>query len=244
MMPRLVSVEVLPRVRSFPTHEHEEWELILYTEGHGIAAVGEREIPFRPGRLICVPPHVPHEEISESGYRDIYIQAENLPARETIEVVEDTTDRRLFRLAMMLHDEAHFKPPGWETGSQELFDLFLFFLRRGQEPKKEHALVARLKNLLVEHLHDSAFSVGEAMSAIPMAPDHLRRLFRQATGSTPVDYLSELRVAEAKRLLKNGDLCVKEVAALVGIPDPYYFSRVFKRVTGGRPSSYLNNAPR
>jgi transcriptional regulator GlxA family with amidase domain len=79
------------------------------------------------------------------------------------------------------------------------------------------------------------------MRGIPMAPDHLRRLFRETTGRTPLYYLSELRVAEAKRLLKDSGLGVKQVAERVGIPDPYYFSRVFKKVTGWRPSAYLRN---
>ena len=72
-----------------------------------------------------------------------------------------------------------------------------------------------------------------------MAPDHLRRLFQQETGRTPVEFLTELRVAEAKRLLKVGGFAVKQVAERVGIPDPYYFSRVFQKVTGRRPSAYL-----
>ncbi|HTY56892.1 MAG TPA: AraC family transcriptional regulator [Candidatus Binataceae bacterium] len=238
-MPSFVSIGMLPLIRSYPLHQHESWELVLYTHGRGVATIGEREISFHPGRLICMPPGVPHKEISEHGYRDIYIHAHNVAASDTIPVVDDTEDRRLFRLAMMLYSEAHLKPPGWETGTQDLLDLFLFFVRRGQAPKEEHALVARLKMLLVEHLHDSDFRVGAAMREMPMASDHLRRLFRQVTGRTPLDYLSELRVAEAKRLLKVGGLGVKQVAARVGIPDPYYFSRVFMKVTGRRPSAYL-----
>jgi len=98
--------------------------------------------------------------------------------------------------------------------------------------------------LLVEHLHNSEFHVGAAMRGMPIAPDHLRRLFQQATGRTPVGYLAELRIAEARRLLKVGGLSVKQVAARVGIPDPYYFSRVFKKITGRRPSAYLKVAAR
>src|SRR5271156_2489136 len=194
-VPRFVSISLLPTVRSYPSHQHETWELVLYTHGRGIATIGEREIPFHPGRLICMPPRVPHKEVSEHGYRDIYIHAHDLPMLDAIPVVEDTEDRRLLRLAMMLHSEAHLKPPGWETGTQDLFDLFLFFVHRGQALKEEHPFVARLKTLLVDHLHDSEFRVGAAMRGMPIAPDHLRRLFRQATGRTPLDYLSELRVA-------------------------------------------------
>jgi len=243
-VPRFVSIGLLPLVRSYPSHQHETWELVLYTRGRGIATVGDRQIPFHAGRLICMPPRIPHRETSERGYRDIYIHAHDLPMREAIAVVEDTEDRRLFRLATMLYSEAHLKPPGWETGTQDLFELLLFFVHRGQAPKEEHALVARLKLLLVEHLHNSEFQVGPAMRGMPMAPDHLRRLFQQATGRTPVSYLAELRVAEARRLLKVGGLSIKQVAARVGIPDPYYFSRLFKKITGRRPSAYLKAAAR
>ena len=240
-MPRFVSIGVIERpIPSYPLHQHEAWELVLYTHGRGVATVGGSEIPFHPGRLICNPPHVPHKEVSKDGYRNIYILAYDFPASDTVPVVEDTEDRQLFQLTRMLRNEAHLKRPGWETATQDLFDLLLFFIQRAQAPKKEHALVGRLKGILVEHLHDSEFRVGTAMRELPMAPDHLRRLFQQATGRTPVDYLAELRVGEAKRLLKVGGLGVKQVAERVGIPDPYYFSRVFQKVTGRRPSTYLN----
>ena len=215
---------------------------MLYTHGHGVATIGDREIPFHPGRLICMPPHVPHQEVAEDGYRDIYVHTYDFPTTEATPepvVVEDTEDRQMLHVARMLRNEAHLKRPGWQTATDELFGLLLFFLRRAQAPKDEHVLVARLKALLVEHLHDSEFRVGAAMRGLPMAPDHLRRLFQQATGRTPVRYLAELRIAEAKLLLDVGGFGVKQAAAHVGFPDPYYFSRVFQKVTGRRPSTYL-----
>jgi AraC-like DNA-binding protein len=241
-LPRFVSVGWIAKaIPSYPVHQHEAWELVLYTHGRGVATVGDRAIPFRPGRLICMPPHVPHKEVSESGYRNFYILAYDFPAIEPVPVVEDTPDRQLFQLARMLRNEAHLKRPGWQIATEDLFDLLIFLIRRAQAPKKEHSLVERLKGVMVEHLHDSEFRVGDAMRDLPMAPDHLRRLFRQATGATPLDYLTELRVSEAKRLLKVGGLAVKQVAERIGIPDPYYFSRVFHRMTGRRPSGYLKS---
>ena len=69
------------------------------------------------------------------------------------------------------------------------------------------------------------------MNALPMSLDHLRECFEQATGRTPLRYLTELRINEAKHLLKRG-FAIKEAGSRVGYPDPYYFSRIFLKTPG------------
>ena len=82
-MPRFLSIGLIPKpLFHFPLHQHETWELVLYTHGRGVATVGERAIPFHPGLLVCMPPRVPHKEDSKGGYRNIYIHTYDLPARE------------------------------------------------------------------------------------------------------------------------------------------------------------------
>jgi len=63
-----------------------------------------------------------------------------------------------------------------------------------------------------------------------------RRLFQEATGLAPHQYLLNLRLNQAKRLL--GSLPVAEVAARVGFADPLYFSRLFKRKVGVAPTRW------
>jgi AraC-like DNA-binding protein len=65
---------------------------------------------------------------------------------------------------------------------------------------------------------------------------HFRRMFQEATGLAPHQYLLNLRLNHAKRLL--GTLPVAEVAARVGFPDPLYFSRLFKRKVGVAPTRW------
>jgi transcriptional regulator GlxA family with amidase domain len=66
----------------------------------------------------------------------------------------------------------------------------------------------------------------------------LKRRFKAATGTTLIDYLQNLRVEEAKRLLESGSLPVDEVSAEVSYEDPSFFRRLFKRRTGLTPSQY------
>lgn len=70
--------------------------------------------------------------------------------------------------------------------------------------------------------------------------DYTNRLFRQYTGKTIFVYLTEMRIHQAKHLLTNGYLKIGEVAEQVGIRDPYYFSKVFKRYVGVTPSQYIS----
>ena len=65
---------------------------------------------------------------------------------------------------------------------------------------------------------------------------NFRRLFQEATGLAPHQYLLNLRLNHAKRLL--GTLPVAEVAARVGFADPLYFSRIFKRKVGVAPTRW------
>jgi transcriptional regulator GlxA family with amidase domain len=66
----------------------------------------------------------------------------------------------------------------------------------------------------------------------------LLRVFRQATGKSPIDYLIGLRIEAAKRLLRQSDLGMTEIALEVGFGDSNYFARQFRVVAGRTPSEF------
>jgi len=66
----------------------------------------------------------------------------------------------------------------------------------------------------------------------------LKRRFRAATGMTLIEYLQNLRVEKAKRLLEISSLPVDEISAETGYEDASFFRRLFKRRTGLTPSQY------
>ena len=67
---------------------------------------------------------------------------------------------------------------------------------------------------------------------------YFRKLFHTITGMSCVQYINLVKVEIAKNLLLSGTANVSEAAALTGFSDIYYFSRVFKKITGHTPSSY------
>jgi AraC-like DNA-binding protein len=71
-----------------------------------------------------------------------------------------------------------------------------------------------------------------------LSEPHFYRKFKQATGSTPIDWLRRERINHARRrLLESGDP-IKQISEQVGYNDPYFFSRDFKRYTGVAPKDY------
>lgn len=74
-----------------------------------------------------------------------------------------------------------------------------------------------------------------------LSPKYFGTLFKQATGQTVTQYLLSLRMEEAKRLLRSNERTVKEIAEEVGIPDLFYFSKLFKKSEGLSPKKFAQS---
>lgn len=82
------------------------------------------------------------------------------------------------------------------------------------------------------------FSADQVAKACGVTAPYLRSLFQKWVGESPHQTHTRFRIEMAERLLVSQDLSVAEVAFQIGYSDPYYFSRVFKKITGHRPSRY------
>ena len=90
------------------------------------------------------------------------------------------------------------------------------------------------------HINEQ-LSMSDFVKSSKVSASHLSKLFRNKTGSSPMDYFINLKMQEAIRLLSNQALRVKEVAYKLGYTDPFYFSRIFTKQIGSTPSSFLKN---
>jgi YesN/AraC family two-component response regulator len=68
--------------------------------------------------------------------------------------------------------------------------------------------------------------------------DYLNRIFHKMTGYTVFNYLNVVRINKAKEIIGTTHMKFSEVGYLVGIEDPYYFSKLFKKLTGMTPTQY------
>lgn len=74
--------------------------------------------------------------------------------------------------------------------------------------------------------------------ACGVSESHFRALFHQWAGMGPVQYRNRLRISHAQSYLVNSPMRVDKIAAMVGFDDVFYFSRLFKKITGVSPRAY------
>lgn len=112
-------------------------------------------------------------------------------------------------------------------------------LKHRREPIKE--IVDK-----VEAYINSNFSlqitINDIADMVKVDPCHLSKTFKSIKGVSPMEYLTNLRIEKSKELLSNdSNIMLKDIAEIVGYSNQYYFSRIFKIITGLSPSEYRNS---
>ncbi|ADE53814.1 helix-turn-helix domain-containing protein [Coraliomargarita akajimensis] len=84
----------------------------------------------------------------------------------------------------------------------------------------------------------NSVTVEEIASRCGMSKVSLTRLFKQETGTTPHDYLTQIRINWAAELLEGNEIPIDRIAEYTGFTDRFHFSRVFKQRKGTPPAAY------
>ncbi len=95
----------------------------------------------------------------------------------------------------------------------------------------------RIRQRVHEQL-DRRWTIAELARLARLSPSRFAALYKECFGVAPIDDLLDARIAHARELLTNSTLPVKQVAAMSGFENIYYFSRAFRRRVGCPPSKY------
>jgi transcriptional regulator GlxA family with amidase domain len=96
----------------------------------------------------------------------------------------------------------------------------------------------------IAFVHDNLgerFTSDELASIAGISRFHMVRLFRVATGCSPMEYHMRQRVERSKQLLMRNDVPMCEIAATLGFCDQSHFTRTFRRVAGMSPGQYARS---
>lgn len=99
--------------------------------------------------------------------------------------------------------------------------------------------IARICDLLRSHMAEELDLEYLATKAKMTKRSFLRR-FMAFTGSTPHQYLLNLRYMQAAQLLEGGEINIDEICELIGVRDRFHFSRMFRKMFGMPPARYRN----
>ncbi|MBD9370071.1 AraC family transcriptional regulator [Xanthomonas sp. XNM01] len=103
------------------------------------------------------------------------------------------------------------------------------------------AAVVRAVDFIEAHLYEP-IDAGTLADAACMSRFHFARVFRTATGVSPMEYLRHRRIAQAELLLREGRRKVIQIASDLCFFDQSHFVRSFRQVNGCTPSGYVARA--
>jgi two-component system response regulator YesN len=130
----------------------------------------------------------------------------------------------------------------WEAWAGQAFEK-LFFQAALRRSNTFPVPLAKAIEYIHAH-YAEGIQLGDAADAAQVSPPYLSRLFSEHCKTTFIDYVTELRVENAEKLLRESKMNIKEVAFALGYQDPNYFSRIFRKFTGLSPMAYAGEAKR
>lgn len=98
--------------------------------------------------------------------------------------------------------------------------------------------VRLIQEYISDNLSNAELSLASIAKEFYISASHLSRIFKQETGQTLVEYITKLRIAKAEKLLRGTEFKGYQIGEMIGIPDPHYFSILFKKYTGLSINTY------
>ncbi|MEL6832668.1 MAG: ATP-binding protein [Bacteroidota bacterium] len=104
--------------------------------------------------------------------------------------------------------------------------------------QEEHAFVQQARRAVLAHLAEETFGVEALARTLALSRSQLHRKLSQLTDRSASRFMRSIRLAEARRLLRNPQLTIAEAAYACGFRDPDYFTRVFRDEYGLTPTTF------
>lgn len=227
---------------------HENVELLLFLDGEGTLICEEEQTLMRAGDIGVIDSHMLHRITSEStvSYYCLIVD-ETFCRKNGLAPAAASFPRRI--CSAELTEEYH-----------KIAQAFA-----ADDPYREPRLRAAVLSLMVTLMSGyAAPAVGDSDAGAPirkavgyinshyaqpmeldalaataqLSKFHFLREFKAATGQTPITYINTVRVKQAERLLREGNVAVSQVAEACGFSNHSYFSKVFLRHKGMLPSAF------
>lgn len=101
--------------------------------------------------------------------------------------------------------------------------------------------ITKLTEFITEHINESRMSVEELARNFNMSRTAFYNKIKETTGLSPSDFIKQIRIRQALKIIDNEDISITEVAYRTGFSDPKYFAKCFKSEMGMTPTQYITN---
>ena len=137
--------------------------------------------------------------------------------------------------------------------------IFFSTLQATTLPDYEYALISSIANAItelkeyvnkqnskpvrdavnyIENHYSENIGLEDVASAVGLTSAYLSNIFKNMTGKNYLEYLTEYRIEQAKFLLRTTNKSIKDIANAISYTDTHYFSKLFKKIVGIKPTDY------
>jgi AraC-like DNA-binding protein len=238
--------------------------LCLILQGGKEVAIGEQTLSFGPGECLLVSHDLPvRSRITKAPYLALVLEVDVATIRELYDKVADSaldSERAhaaqthqadpglldaLYRYLALADSPADAQVLGTLTSKEIHYRLLVApfggMLRSLMRRDSNASAVARAIGYIRDDIR-SPITIPEIARRVGMSASSFHKHFRTITSTTPLQYQKELRLLEARQLLRTGGASVTTAAYDVGYESPSQFSREYARKFGVPPSRDLAKA--
>jgi AraC-like DNA-binding protein len=236
-------------------HGLDESILIFCAKGKGWAVIDGRRFTVAAGEVLFIPANKPHAYgagdddpwsihwahfagTAAASYATLlpaHGYMLSIPPSDTKEIA------RMFRESYRVASSGLTERTVLLISHTLRYVLALLFFQTGRSLRGGSLTIAHNLTKSIEFMRANvarSLTLQELSRQAGLSPTRFSAIFREQTGSSPVDHHIRLRMQAACHYLDTTALSVKEVGAKLGYDDPYYFSRIFQKILGCSPLAY------
>jgi AraC-like DNA-binding protein/mannose-6-phosphate isomerase-like protein (cupin superfamily) len=243
---------------NFPSHKHDDLSEIIYIcEGEGTFIINNKSYTAKEGDILIYNSGVIHEEYSNpiNPLKTFYCGVSNLvidqlndldiiPSNLEPVIRKNEYSERIGIYLEHIFEESSLQAEGYEMICQGLLTSSITLIYRAiklqhckNETKEAHTLAHRIKEYIDKN-YKKNIKLEDIADDLFINKYYLSHVFKEQMQLTPINYLINRRMGEAKNLLVSTELKIGEIARITGYDNPNYFTLLFKKMTGETPKQF------
>jgi AraC-like DNA-binding protein/mannose-6-phosphate isomerase-like protein (cupin superfamily) len=219
-------------------HKHVSHELIYYTKGSGNIMIEDKSYEFSQDTIAIIPSGVYHnEKIYEStdivfiGFKCDSLDIEN-------RIYHDNQHHDVLNLLKQVKEEVTEQKKSYKEKINLLLELIFIEIERLQNTSNDNLKDFSYITGIIHENYNKHIDLKILAELSGYSYHHFRHLFKQKLGCSPVQYLIDQRINNAKILLVQSKNTISEIADKCGFSNEAQFSSMFKKFTGQTPSVF------
>ncbi|QNK39103.1 AraC family transcriptional regulator [Caproicibacter fermentans] len=245
-----VGTQKCPPSYSYGPVVREHYILHYVYNGKGILNLNKQIFPIQQDEVFVLSPNITtfYQADEQNPWNYIWLHFDGAKAVEYLRAAGVTRTQPLLRLsdstALRMYMEEilnHSEDELYCIGTlYRFFQQLIANSTNRPEMKTKDARLSYIKAIIdfISVKYNEPIHVQDLVNLCGLERSYLTRIFKEATGHSPQEYLLSYRVKMTKNLLKNTELSIEYVANSVGYIDPFTFSKSFKKHTGISPTHY------